>query len=66
MKALCRDAKDAGVACRFATVCHEPRQALMHRLNLRGMDCWAYVRLAEREAYEPPTEREAIEQEGAG
>ncbi len=46
--AICRSAEDSAAPCRYAQICHETRQRLMHYEGLRGMACWAFQRMADR------------------
>jgi len=45
---ICRSAENEAVPCRFAPICHETRQRLMHYEGLRGMACWAFQQMSDR------------------
>lgn len=54
---ICRDAVDATTPCRYAVLCDETRQRLMHYnspRSLRGERCWKFNQLAAREARHLP------------
>lgn len=58
---LCVEDGDRSQPCRFAKICHEPRQRLHASMGLRGKECWFFVRQVGEAAYDPPPSDGTIE-----
>lgn len=64
MTELCREDGDRSQPCRFVKTCSESRQRIQSGYGLRGKECWAFVMIAQNQAYDPPPSEGEIERAG--